>query len=123
MIKEKNIVTSIILSIITCGIYAIIWFITITDDMRYASGDQTLEGGKAFLFTLLTCGIYGYYWAYKMGKAQAQAQANRGMIVSDNSVLYIILQLFGLGIISYCIIQSELNKMSTSNQYNQNMGV
>ncbi|MDD6223450.1 MAG: DUF4234 domain-containing protein [bacterium] len=123
MIREKNIVVAIILSFVTCGIYAIIWFINMTDDMRYASGDQTLEGGKEFLLTLLTCGIYGYYWAYKMGKAQVQAQAKHGIPTSDNSVLYIILQFFGLAIVNYCLIQSELNKMATPNQSNQNMGV
>lgn len=32
MVKERNIVVCILLSIITCGIYAIYWFITLTDD-------------------------------------------------------------------------------------------
>ena len=32
MIKERNIVLCILLSIITCGIYGIYWFFTLTDD-------------------------------------------------------------------------------------------
>ena len=32
MIKERNIVLCILLSIITCGIYGIYWFCTLTDD-------------------------------------------------------------------------------------------
>ena len=55
MVKEKNIVTNIILSIVTCGIYGIVWFIQMTDDARDVSGDSTLSGGKAFLLTLVTC--------------------------------------------------------------------
>lgn len=122
-IKERNIVVCILLSVITCGIYGIVWFVSMTDDMRYASGDQKLSGGMAFLLTLVTCGIYGYYWAYKMGKATAVAKANRGMGNDDNSVLYLILQLLGLGIVNYCLIQSDLNKMATPVQTpNQNMG-
>lgn len=122
-IKERNIVVCILLTIITCGIYGIVWFISVTDDMRYVSGDQTLSGGKAFLLTLITCGIYSYFWAYKMGKAGAVAKATRGMPGDDNSVLYLVLQLFGLGIVNYCIIQNDLNSMVTPVQSTQNMGV
>lgn len=75
MIKKRDIVTSIILSFVTCGIYAIIWFISLTDDVGQVSGDERLSGGKCFLLTLITCGIYGYYWAYLMGKAMMQAKA------------------------------------------------
>lgn len=115
-IKERNIAICVILTIVTCGIYGIAWFIMMTDDMRYASGDQTLSGGMAFVLTLVTCGIYGIYWAYKMGKASAMAKANRGMPAEDNSVLYLILQLLGLGIVNYCLIQNDLNKMSNTTQ-------
>lgn len=112
-IKERNIAVCIILTIITCGIYGIVWFVSITDDMKYASGDQSLSGGMAFLLTLVTCGIYGIYWAYKMGKASAVAKANHGLQGEDNSVLYLILQIFGLGLINYCLIQNDLNNIST----------
>jgi len=121
-IKERNIVVCILLSIVTCGIYGIVWFITMTDDMRFVSGDQTLSGGKAFLLTLITCGIYSYFWAYKMGKAGAAAKASRGMAADDNSVLYLVLQFFGLAIVNYCIIQNDLNSMATPIQPAQNMG-
>ena len=115
-IKERNIAVCVILTIVTCGIYGIVWFVLMTDDMRYASGDQTLSGGMAFLLTLITCGIYGIYWAYKMGKASAMAKANRGMPADDNAVLYLVLQLLGFGIINYCLIQNDLNKMSNAPQ-------
>ena len=55
MVKNKNIVVCILLSIITCGIYGIIWFINMTDDAAYVNDDHELSGGKAFLFTLITC--------------------------------------------------------------------
>ena len=125
-IKERNIVVCILLTIITCGIYGIIWFINLTDDARYASGDQTLSGGKAFLFTLVTCGIYELFWAYKMGKAISVARANRGMPTDDNSVLYLVLHLIlrwaGLGIVTYALIQNELNTLATPVQPTQNIG-
>ncbi len=112
MITKKSIVTNIILTIVTCGIYGIVWFINITDDTRIVSGDNRLSGGKAFLFTLITCGIYGYYWAYLMGKALVQAKSKYGLMADDNSILYIILQFLGLGIVNYCLIQNDLNIIS-----------
>ena len=113
MIRERNIVPSIILTIVTCGIYGIIWFISLTDDAKIASNDASMQsGGTAFLLTLITCGIYGYFWAYKMGKAINQARINRGLPEDDKSVLYIILQIFGLGIVNYALMQNDLNELA-----------
>lgn len=115
MIKEKNIAVQIILSILTCGIYGIYWFITLTDDAGRANNDAEFSGGKAFVFTLLTCGIYGIYWNYKIGKEMYEANQKYGINASDNSVLYLILSLFGFSIITYCLVQNELNVLAKSN--------
>lgn len=108
---KKNIATQIILSIITCGIYGIVWFITLTDDAANASDDHSMSGGVALLLTIVTCGLYGIYWAYKMGKIMMAAKEKAGLAANDNSVLYLILQIFGLGIVNYCLIQSDLNEI------------
>lgn len=113
MIKKRDLVTSIILSIVTCGIYAIIWFIGLTDDAKAASNDESMQsGGVAFLLSFITCGIYSIFWAYKMGKAINQARVNRGMPEDDKSTLYLILQIFGLGIVNYALMQNDLNEMA-----------
>ena len=113
MIKKRDLVTSIILSIVTCGIYGIVWFIGLTDDAKAASNDETLQsGGMAFLLTLITCGIYGFFWAYKMGKAINKARVEKGMTDDDKSTLYIILQIFGLGIVNYALMQNDLNEIA-----------
>lgn len=112
MIEKRDIAISILLTIITCGIYGIYWFIKLTDDVATLSGDSELSGGKAFLFTLLTCGIYGIYWAYKIGKDIFEAQNKYKVAATDNSVLYLILDIFGLGIITYCLAQNEVNKLA-----------
>lgn len=113
MYKERNIFVSIILSFITCGIYSIYWFIVMTDEARAASRDESApSGGMAFLLTLVTCGIYGIYWAYKMGKTLMIAKTNNGMLASDNSVLYLILQLLSFGLIGYALMQNELNEIA-----------
>jgi len=110
--KERNIVTCIVLSLVTCGIYGIVWFITLTDDAARANNNPNFSGGKAFLFTLLTCGIYTIYWYYKMGKEIYNAKINRSMQANDKSILYLILGLLGLGIVNYCLMQDELNDLA-----------
>jgi len=113
IIPYRNIVTAIILSIITCGIYGIYWFVVMTDDAKKVSRDeQGAGGGLAFLLTLVTCGIYSIYWHYKQGKRLYDAGKNYGVDIKDNSVLYLILGIFGLGLVSYILIQSDLNKFS-----------
>lgn len=115
MIKKKNVVVCILLSLVTCGIYGIMWFISLTDDVARANNDPSFSGVKAFLFSLLTCGIYTIFWNYKIGKEMFEANQKFGVNANDNSVLYLILSLFGLGIVTYCIVQSELNTLSELN--------
>lgn len=115
MIQKRNIGLCIFLTIITCGIYGIIWFIMMTDDVRTFRKGDTVSGGLAFLYSLLTCGIYGLYWNYKMARELYEGEVEAGMPVSDNSVICILLAVFQLSIISWCIIQNELNKIAENN--------
>ena len=43
-LPERNIVVCILLSLITCGIYGIYWFIVMTDESNMVSDDQTASG-------------------------------------------------------------------------------
>lgn len=111
---KRNIGLCIVLSIITCGIYGIYWFVVLANDTNVASGhaQDGTSGGVAFLLTLVTCGIYGFYWAYKQGEKLNEAKAMRNMPTDSNaSIIYLILQIFGLGIVAYALMQNELNKM------------
>lgn len=110
--QQKNIAVSIVLSIVTCGIYAIYWFITLTNDVNTLKNDsEATSGGKAFLFSIITCGIYGLYWAYKQGVKLDEIKKSRGLETGNNAVLYLILSIFGLGIVGYALMQNEINKL------------
>ncbi|WP_418666357.1 DUF4234 domain-containing protein [Allofournierella sp.] len=102
---NKNIVVCILLTIVTCGIYGIYWFWCITETARTVNpAEWQVTGGMAILFSIITCGIYGIYWNYKMGKAFMAINGG-----ADNSVLYLVLSLFGLTIVNYCLIQNDIN--------------
>ena len=84
--------------------------ICLADDVNTVSGYKNdTSGGMVFLFTLLTCGIYSWYWLYKCGDKLDQTRAANGRPTGSLSVLYLVLSIFGLGIVSYILMQSELN--------------
>ncbi|MFC6334029.1 DUF4234 domain-containing protein [Paenibacillus septentrionalis] len=111
MIQPRNIPLSIILTLITCGIYGIYWFIVLTDEVGTLSGDPDFTGLKHFLLTLVTCGIWSLVWAYQIGKHVSAIQYQRGRLVNDNSTIYLILGIFGLGIVTYALVQNEINSI------------
>ena len=111
-IQKREIVLAVILSVVTCGIYGIYWFIKITDETNQLSNQQEgTTGAIAFLLTLVTCNIYGYFWAYKQGEKLESIRAARGMSSSNLPILYLILQICGLGIVNYCLMQNEINNV------------
>ena len=68
------------------------------------------SGGMALVFSLITCGIYSISWAYKMGEKLDMARAQRGVPTGSLAIVYLVLSLFGLSIVTFALIQSELNK-------------
>lgn len=113
LVENRSIALAIILSIITCGIYGLFWYAFMTNDANKVSGEyDSTSGGLTILYSLLTCGLYKIYWSYKVGKQLYNAGSNYGKDISDNSILYLILSLFGLSIISDALIQNDLNSFS-----------
>lgn len=120
MIEKRNLAMYIILTIVTCGIFGIYWFIMLTDDSNLASGDNTSPSGPvAFLLTLVTCNIYGWYWAYKLGEKVDVACNERGIGdgTTNSKILFIVFQALGLGIVNYIIAQDKLNRVSDYDSY------
>ena len=112
IIKKRDIVISILLSFITCGIYGLYWFITMTDESNALSDEKTASGAEALLYSIVTCGVYFFYWNYKMGQKMTNAGQKYNKSINDNSVLYLILSIFGLSLVNYCLIQNDLNSFS-----------
>ncbi|WP_139902034.1 DUF4234 domain-containing protein [Clostridium thermarum] len=110
MIAKRSVATAIILSLLTCGIYFIIWMISLSNEVSAYNGENQ-EGGMEFLLMLVTCGIYGIYWHYKMGQKLLRAKQRAGQYAQDNSILYLLLSIFGLSIVSVAIMQSQANEL------------
>lgn len=120
MIVRRNIAVCIVLSIVTCGIYGLYWLVCLANDTNIACGDRNgTSGGMVLLFSIITCGIYLFYFMYKQGVKLEAAKGNPGGSASGSGILYLVLTFFGLSIVSYALMQDELNKLS-DNRMNQN---
>ena len=106
-IKSRNIVTCILLTIITCGIYGIYWVICLAREavaVKDPADSAVLE-----IVLMLFLPFIGFYLSEQKFTAGCEA---RGIPHKDNSVLYLILGLVGLGIVNYCMLQNDLNKLA-----------
>ncbi|MBQ9360493.1 MAG: DUF4234 domain-containing protein [Lachnospiraceae bacterium] len=107
---NRNIALCIIFSIITCGIYGIYWMYVLNEEINSLSGEQNgTSGGLVILFSIITCGIYSWYWLYRMGERTDIIKQNMGNPPSSSAILYLILGIFGLGIVDYALMQDTIN--------------
>lgn len=113
-IEKKEIVTCILLSIVTCGIYGIIWLVNMINDINAVCQDDksNQSAGTVILLIIVTCGIYGIIYFYQVGSRMTEAGKKYGINIPDNSTVYLLLSIFGLQIVTYCLIQSDLNKIA-----------
>src|SRR5206468_12588219 len=101
----------LIFTLLTCGIYYFFWVYRVSGETQDYLDDPDLSPGMEVLLTLLTCGIYNVFWDYKMAKKIARMQERAGLRPVDNALLYVILDLCGLGIVNSLIEQSHLNEV------------
>ncbi len=101
---KRNVVTVIILSLVTCGIYAIYWTYVTTQELNNREGNNPLTNYiVAILLSLVTCGIYGIYWWFMFFKKVDSVTGESNFLVN------FILMFFGLSIVSMAIAQSSFN--------------
>jgi len=111
--QDRNYLTIVLLSFVTCGIY---WFYYIyeiardTNQICQGDGEETPGFASYFFLTLITCGIYAWFWYYKMGEKLDNCYVAKGFPSGNRGILYLILAFFGLGIVSYALMQDSINK-------------
>lgn len=110
-IERRNPVLIIIFSVLTCGIYFLYWIYRVSEQMRGYTTNDGISPAVEILLCII-CAPYIVYWFYKYGKAIFEAQNRVGLkFPEDNSILYLLLSLFGFGIIGACIMQVSLNRL------------
>lgn len=95
---DRGLLSYIILSIITCGIYSYYFLYKLASDVNTAcEGDGETTAGLLQLIVLsyLTCGIYAWIWYYKLGNRLANNAPRYGMAFQENGTTVLMWQIFG----------------------------
>lgn len=108
-IKERNIIVCILLSLITCGIYGIYWVIMLAKE-----GVSVKDPSDSGILEIVLMLFLPFLGIFLTEKKFAEGCAARGIPHSDNSILYLILGLVGLGIVGMCMLQNDLNKLAAN---------
>jgi len=110
--KIKNPILTLILCLVTCGVYTYITIYQMTDDIKQFTNDNSINPGLELILCLITCGIYTIYWCYKYSKYIFDMQMKTGVeYPNDISIVALILPLFQLTLVSLLLMQTELNKV------------
>jgi len=117
MIQKRNVALYVVLSFVTCGIWVFVWYVLLADDIGKIRGDGKPNGPVEVLLIFVTCGIWaivlGYTWPDKLNEGLRE----RGLPTNDNlPTLGLVLNIFGLGIITLVLMQSESNKVAQADQ-------
>lgn len=104
-VKPRNIAVAIILTIVTCGIYGIYWTICLTREA--VAVKDVNDNALVEILLMLFLPFVGYML---VEKKFSEGLAAKGVQHHDNSILYLVLGLVGLGIVPMCLIQNDLNQ-------------
>ena len=126
---NRDLVTYILLSVVTCGIYGY-WFVykmaQDTNIICEGDGDSTPGLVVFILLSILTCGIYSIYWQYRLAKRLDENAPRYGVTLTDHAsdvLLWLLLGVFicGLSFVGMFYIIRNLNTMSDA--YNRAYGL
>lgn len=110
-VQNRSIAMVILLTIVTCGIYGWVWYYQTTTEVNMSLGEND-NALFELLLIFITCGLYGFYWFYKYNQRLVRLGQTMGLTLSDNALIYILLCVFGLGIVSIGIMQNQLNEVA-----------
>ena len=106
---ERNVILVLLLGFVTCGIYSIVHWFLVAGEINRHSGQQKLNPGLDLLLAIVTCGIWTIVMCYQYSRALYEMQVAEGLTPTDNSMICLILAIFGMGFVPFLIIQNEMN--------------
>ena len=126
---DRGLVSYILLTIVTCGIYSYYFIYKMAHDVNIAcEGDgQSTSGLVAFiLLSMVTCGIYAWFWYYNLGNRLASNGPRYGLMIQENGTTVLLWLIFGsflCGIGSFVAMHILIkNSNMICNAYNRTHG-
>ncbi|MDO4337672.1 MAG: DUF4234 domain-containing protein [Eubacteriales bacterium] len=122
--EDRSLLILILLSVVTCGIYGIIFYWNMYRDINVVCREKENDDSQqspnyliACLLSLITCGIYHYYWLYKQGNRMQRVGKEYGIVIEENGTTYLLwgligVLLFGVGpLVAMYFMIKNLNRL------------
>lgn len=126
---NRSLLTYILLTIVTCGIYSYYFLYCMARDMNImceGDGEQTSGLAVFILLSFVTCGIYAWIWYYKLGNRLATNAPRYGLTFQENGttiLMWLLIGSFVCGIgpfVAMHILIKNTNTLAAA--YNQSKG-
>ena len=108
-INKRKIGVCILLSIVTLGIYQIYWEYLLVKNTKAIRKDESSCTGE--MLCLIFVPFYSLFWWFTRGKIVKDEFTKQGYSAIGNEIAYLILGIFGLGIVSMAIMQNDFNSL------------
>ena len=95
---DRSLLICILLTIVTCGIYGLIFLYLLIQDVNTAcngDGEETPGFLLYLILSICTCGIYSFIWYYKLGNRLANNCRRYGYTVSEDGITVLLWMIFG----------------------------
>ena len=125
-IKERSFLAYVLLSIITFGIYPIIYWTKISNEVNIlceGDGKKTMKYVYAWLLNIPTLGIFGLVWEYQLAQRLKENASRYNLRFCEGGGIILVLDillihLFGRMIASF-VMTKNFNKIAVEfNNYN-----
>lgn len=122
-IKERGMVSYIILSVLTLGIYHIVFWTKLSKDVNAlceGDGKKTMKYVFCFLLNIVTVGIFGFVWKYKLAKRLQNNAARYDLRISESGALVVVLAIvFAFFPVAQAVLIKNFNALARAyNDYN-----
>src|SRR5262245_47889445 len=108
--ERRDIMMTLLLFFLTCGFYGLYLQYKMGSEINQHQGKNRINPGVDLLLLFLTCGLWGWYVLYKYPRELEDTIRGEGGTTGDLAVPCLLFAFFGLHIVSFMILQGELNK-------------
>ena len=108
--ERRDILVGLILMIVTCGFYGLYHIYKMGGEINRHHPNARLNPGVDVLLMILTCGFWGWYVMYKYPREVEEMVRAEGGTSGEIAVPCLLFSLFGLYLVSFMILQGELNR-------------
>ena len=110
-IQKRSIVSVILFSIITCGIYGLYWMYQVAKELQLATGKSQFSPAIILVLGLFVSPVGFVLLAMECNDRLNDIRAAKGMPPADNMVLWVVLGIL-LPIVQVALIQNEINQVA-----------